>query len=74
MAKLREGLPKINGLPERICSPIQLSHIGDELSVSPTGWVDVTYDTDNEAFIDKLLDSETIEDIKNQLTRVATKP
>lgn len=74
LAKLREGLSKINGLPERICSPIQLSHIGDELSVSPTGWVDVTYDADDEAFIDKLLDTKTLEDIKKQLTRVATKP
>jgi len=72
--KLRNRRTKINGLPERICSPIPLAHIGASLSVSPIGWVDVVGDADDETFINQLLGPITIEDIKLQLSEIANKP
>lgn len=75
LEKLRERPPqKINGLPERICSPISLSYIGDSLQVRPLGWVDVTHDADDETFIDQLLGIETLENIKHKLLRIASIP
>lgn len=75
LEKLRAWPPqKINGLPERICSPIPLSHIGDSLHVRPLGWVDVTDDAEDETFIDQLYGLETLDTIKRQLQGIATKP
>lgn len=65
---------KINGLPERICSPIPLSHIGDTLQIRPLGWVDVTDDPEDDTFITQLLGADTFEKIKGKLLAIATQP
>jgi hypothetical protein len=79
LRKLKEGLKRIHGVPERVCSSIELSHIGDFLKVNPLGWVDgnrgqeIGID-DDEAFVIRLLGHSTIETIKNQLIQIANEP
>jgi len=79
LRKLKEKLTRIHGVPERICSAIELSHIGDFLKVNPLGWVDgnrgqeIGVD-DDEAFIFRLLGRSTIEKIKDQLIQLANEP
>lgn len=72
LSKLRKRLSKINGVPERVCSPIMLSQIGAALSVIPIGWVNDVTDADDETFINLLLGAETIDDIKQGLKEVVT--
>lgn len=75
LKKMRE-VPKqaINGLPERICSPIALSGVETQVEVEPMGWVvgnrgDEVGVDDDEAFVKRLLNRRKIEDVKTQIIK-----
>jgi len=75
LRKLRRVPPEfINGVPERICSPIPLSVVETSLEVKPLGWVvsnrgeEIGIDDDN-AFIKRLLGRRNLTAIKQQLIR-----
>lgn len=72
LGKLRDGKPQINGLPERICSPIPLKDVGASISVTPLGWVEIATDADDNTFIDHLCGGTTLDTIKNELIKRMT--
>lgn len=73
------ALQKIGGVPERICSPIHLSHIGNSINVKPLGWVvgsrgfNIGVD-DDDAFISRLRGRSKLENIKRTLLKIANSP
>ncbi len=80
LGKLNSLRPKdINGVPERICSAIPLTDIGDKIKVEPIGWVigdrgeNVGMDDDS-TFIKHLCSSYTFDTIKDKLITFADKP
>lgn len=80
LGKLRERPPQaINGVPERVCSAIPLSHIKDSINVRPLGWVvgnrgeEVGID-DDITFINRISGRSNPASIKIQVLRNANKP
>ncbi len=73
------GTRKIGGVPERICSPIQLTQIGNSLNIRPLGWVigsrgmDAGVD-DDAVFIAALRGRSTLGSIKRNLMTLANQP
>lgn len=80
LEKLKARPPKaLNGVPERICSPIPLRVIKDSIAVKPLGWVKGTRGKeagidDDGAFVKRICGHRNIESIKSQILKVANKP
>jgi len=69
----------MNGVRERISSPVPLSFIGEEIDVKPIGWVITTRGEqlnidDDSAFINRLLGTRTLLEIKRKLITIANAP
>ena len=74
-----KGMSEINGVPERVSSPIPLSHIGAHLKVEAIGWVNedrgnTVYVDDDAIFIQWLRNSITIDQMKTHILTVAERP
>ncbi|MGO9313241.1 MAG: hypothetical protein ACLQDI_10950 [Syntrophobacteraceae bacterium] len=88
LGKLRANPPQkaIDGIPERICSPIPLSNIADSIDVAPLGWVisnrgEETGVDDDPSFIGRLLGcailtriEQDISHIKRDILKIANRP
>lgn len=67
------------GAPERLCSPIPLSSIGDAIDVEALGWVvgsrghEIGID-DNESFQRKLSDGKELRYIQHEMLKLANAP
>jgi len=70
---------RINGVPERICSPIQLTDIGSSITVNPLGWVEGSRGAtsgidDDDVYISRLIGRHKLGSIKRNLKGIANHP
>jgi hypothetical protein len=69
----------INGVPERITSPIPLEIIGSSIGVAPLGWTigargDKLGMDDDDTFVERLRGRRRLASMKTQLLRLADTP
>ena len=80
LGKFRDGPTEaINGIPERICSPIPLACIASSMAIKSLGCVtgnrgEEAGIDDDSAFIGRLIGRRSVESIINQIVKVANKP
>lgn len=79
LKKLRDRSSMIHGVPERVCSSIQLSQVGDSISVRGLGWVsgnrgEVTGIDDDGSFFDRLRGKWTVATIIGNLLELGDRP